>query len=99
MYLFGRLIKNLAVRFSIYLAVWIRPYGQVRKKYLRQPRKIYSRNLPNFTHATYTNPGRGIQNEKPWTCVRNPLEQAIVIVIAIAIVNHFIVSLFSWKLL
>ena len=29
LYLFGCLIKNLAVRFSIYSAVWIRPYGQV----------------------------------------------------------------------
>ena len=29
---FGRLVKYLAVRFSIYSAVWIRPYGQVQSK-------------------------------------------------------------------
>ena len=30
-YLFGRLVNNSAVRFSIYSAVWIRPYVEVRK--------------------------------------------------------------------
>ena len=29
-YLFSRLVLFLAVRFSIYSAVWIRPFGQVR---------------------------------------------------------------------
>ena len=29
-YLFGRLVNNSAVRFSIFSAVWIRPYVEVR---------------------------------------------------------------------
>ena len=29
-YLFGHLVNNSAVRFSIYSAVWIRPYVEVR---------------------------------------------------------------------
>ena len=32
-YLFSCMVKYPAVRFSIYLAVWIRPYGQVRPKF------------------------------------------------------------------
>ena len=29
-YLFDHLVKNLAVQFCNYLALWLRPYGQVR---------------------------------------------------------------------
>ena len=31
-YLFGRQVKNSAIRFCIYSSIWIRPYVQVRNK-------------------------------------------------------------------
>ena len=63
-YLLGRMVKNSAVRFSIYSAIWIRLYGQVRNKVLDLQLEYFPCPETNHDIFTFTVPTSGITGHK-----------------------------------